>query len=1323
MSPPERLAGRYTLGAFLGGGAMGEVYVAWDERDARQVAVKRLRQDLLREASLAEPSLLERFAREGAVLRAAAHPNIVTVLDVLANEPSGPAIVMEYVPGGGLHTLLEREPRLPLPRVLSLALDLSDALARAHRLSIVHRDLKPANVLIAENGTPRLTDFGVAHVIGAGSLTGTGAVLGTLAYLSPEAWDGAAPDARTDIWAFGVMLYEMLAGRRPFDGRFPGLLHAAIATRDPRPLETIRPDVPPALSDAIAAMLVKDPARRMVSVRELSVIVERLLSAHADGQTLPAAWTANWSASARRPASTNLPHLTLSTPELRLTALGRFALACCGRPVDWTGAQMRCLAALAVLARAGERGVSIDRLATLVCPGPDVESRRKEIHQVLEALRAHLGSREAITGSDEIRLEPSVVTSDLMDFETARADGQVERARALYTGQFLDGFHLPCLPEFRSWLDAERRALAQAYVDVLLTVAGRATARGDHAAAVDAWRALATTAPLSPRFTAGLMTALADAGDVSAALQHARMYELLAANGVGEPGDGAVLALAERLAASAGREPAAIATVAVPAAAGAANASTLAPSSQDAMASADHPPSPSVDAGLTRSTPRAIVRLEKLPSLAAASAKRPPRVGRRVWFAAVVVIVAGVLLAQLGRSRSSALATQADRPTGPIIAVGHIADYRGARSGFGGAIGDLLATNLARAQGVRVVSAVRIHEIAGRLAAPDSGAAGDAALAAAARQAGATELVDGMLVPLANGALRLDLRRLDLASGRIRAAESVSGADLFAVVDSGTARLLGTIGVVPPRGAVTSVTTRSASAYRLYADGLRLYVRGDMRGANQLFGQAVREDSTFAMAAYYLAISGPDGDIAQRVRLLDRALRLSENATDRERLVIRGGWALVSSSPTLAVVGETLATRYPDETDGHLYVGLAHLWGGDFLGAIPYFERVIARDSASIASLGSRDDVGPSAPCAACAALRGVVTAYQYADSLPTAERAARRWIRLQPDAAPPWLALAWVLMQQGRIDEAQQANRMRVERGGGDLPGATFLAETRIWSGDFEGAERQLTERLETGGGAQELWWFLTIAYLHEGRLAKALDAAREHRRLTPVPPGAVGVPQEANTEAFVLFEMQRYREAAALFDSVAQWHPPGLASSWFGRNRAWNLTHEAMALAAAGDTAALVPLIDSVRVNGAMSFLARDQQLHHHVRALLLLARHDDEGAIRELRAARTSPNLGYSRTPYVLGSVLLRRGQADEAVRVLQPSLRGSLQSSNFYVTRTELHELLAKAWDASRAPAARDSATAHWRAVAHAWSRADALFKARGTAAQAALTMAR
>jgi len=150
-----------------------------------------------------DPADLERFLREGEALKLLNHPNIVKLLDMF-QEDERHYLVMELVEGGSLESSLGRGSVLPIERVLALALDLSDALSRAHRLGIVHRDIKPGNVLVAPDGTPRLSDFGVAQFAGKAPLSAVNAVVGTLEYLSPEALTGATIDAGSDIWAFGV---------------------------------------------------------------------------------------------------------------------------------------------------------------------------------------------------------------------------------------------------------------------------------------------------------------------------------------------------------------------------------------------------------------------------------------------------------------------------------------------------------------------------------------------------------------------------------------------------------------------------------------------------------------------------------------------------------------------------------------------------------------------------------------------------------------------------------------------------------------------------------------------------------------------------------------------------------------------------------------------------------------------------------------------------------------------------------------------------------------------------------------------------------------
>ncbi|MBN1681029.1 MAG: tetratricopeptide repeat protein [Anaerolineae bacterium] len=272
MSESQVIAGRFEILSSIGQGGMGDVFKGLDRQTGEPVAIKLLKPDIVAEM----PSLIERFEREGEVLRQLDHPNIVKVLATV-EENDLHYIVLEYVEGGSLRDLLDQQPLLPVAHVMQIALDLADALTRAHRLAIIHRDIKPANVLLAEDGTPRLTDFGVARVGGRTRMTETGSLIGTYAYLSPEACMSNDLDQRTDIWSFGIMLYEMLAGQRPFESDQPTAILLKIINEPVPELTEFRPDVPPALVDLIYRMLEKDRNQRVPSVRQVGAELEAIL--------------------------------------------------------------------------------------------------------------------------------------------------------------------------------------------------------------------------------------------------------------------------------------------------------------------------------------------------------------------------------------------------------------------------------------------------------------------------------------------------------------------------------------------------------------------------------------------------------------------------------------------------------------------------------------------------------------------------------------------------------------------------------------------------------------------------------------------------------------------------------------------------------------------------------------------------------------------------------------------------------------------------------------------------------------------------------------
>lgn len=264
----QKLSEIYHIESRLGEGGMGEVYLASDRKTGKKVAIKVLARQLI-----ARPEAIERFRREAETLRKLDHPNIVKLVDTFEHEGQY-EIVMEYVPGGSLHDLIRRGP-LPVERARRISLELCDALIRSHHLGIVHRDLKPENVLLAEDGTARLADFGVARLTEGARMTQTGTKVGTPYYMSPEAWKGERIDEQTDIWSLGVMMFEMLAGKVPFDGDSEFSVMTKVTTTLPPDLKQQRADAPTGLVKIVERMLNREKEQRYQTMREVAVDLER----------------------------------------------------------------------------------------------------------------------------------------------------------------------------------------------------------------------------------------------------------------------------------------------------------------------------------------------------------------------------------------------------------------------------------------------------------------------------------------------------------------------------------------------------------------------------------------------------------------------------------------------------------------------------------------------------------------------------------------------------------------------------------------------------------------------------------------------------------------------------------------------------------------------------------------------------------------------------------------------------------------------------------------------------------------------------------------
>ncbi|WP_327368448.1 protein kinase domain-containing protein [Streptomyces sp. NBC_01217] len=279
--------GRYQLRDLLGEGGMASVYLAYDSALDRHVAIKTLHTELGR-----EQSFRERFRREAQAVAKLQHTNIVSVFDTGEDELGGalmPYIVMEYVEGKPLGSVLQADIQnygaMPADRALKVTSDVLAALDTSHEMGLVHRDIKPGNVMVTKRGVVKVMDFGIARAMQSGvtSMTQTGMVVGTPQYLSPEQALGRGVDARSDLYSVGIMLFQLLTGRIPFDADSPLAIAYAHVQEEPVAPSTINRSITPAMDALVARALKKNPNERFPSAAAMQDEIARVLNA--SGQT------------------------------------------------------------------------------------------------------------------------------------------------------------------------------------------------------------------------------------------------------------------------------------------------------------------------------------------------------------------------------------------------------------------------------------------------------------------------------------------------------------------------------------------------------------------------------------------------------------------------------------------------------------------------------------------------------------------------------------------------------------------------------------------------------------------------------------------------------------------------------------------------------------------------------------------------------------------------------------------------------------------------------------------------------------------------------
>lgn len=593
---------------------------------------------------------------------------------------------------------------------------------------------------------------------------------------------------------------------------------------------------------------------------------------------------------------------------LRLKTLGGLALLGADGAPAVSATQRRRLALLALAASARETGFSRDKAMALLWSEVDAERARHSLGQLVYALRRETPGEELLSATGELRLDPAVIEVDRWRFEDAMRRGAIEEAVDSYAGDFLDGFHLPDAPEFERWVDGERAELAQRYQQALEQLAGAATSRGDHAAAVAWWTRVSALDPLSARVAAATMRALADAGEFLAAQRHALAYEATLKVETGATPDPVVLRAIGEISRRAERSAA----------------------RREVAASILEPTVAAVPIPEVAHTPAAP------PPMNARPTPELPKRGSAGRVLATVGIVGAIAVAAVVASRRGASAVPVNSTTDAAATRGlAVLPFRGSTDSAGRYLSDAIPVLLAAAlDGVGPLRSVDGNAVA-RAAAPEKAGPlpGPGEGSTIARSVGANAFVLGEAAS-ASGRVRLAATMYDATAGTpiARAVADGPADSLFAVVDR-LATLLAANFTDARRTSLIQVagrTTTSLTAFKRFLDGEAAFREARMQVAEDAFRDAIAADSTFALAQLRLAnVYEWTGDYQGATRTLGEGARNLDRLPPRERDLFTLNNARmgtrVGAAPASMVDVEAMAraviTRRPDDAPFLLELG------------------------------------------------------------------------------------------------------------------------------------------------------------------------------------------------------------------------------------------------------------------------------------------------------------------------------------------------------------------------------------------------------------------